>query len=271
MSIINLPSHLGCKQAARRTFGPSARPPVPLKQGLCRRELLQLSIALPFLAQGPALAGTNETPAPAAPAELQTPPAEAPPSIAAPADPAAAVPEPFLDLEFQVVPPSSFKFVDTQPVYNPDLRGPAPEPSPVRARFDSPDGSTVLSVVVRSAQSIRPSILQVTDVSVFGGLEEAAKLLLPRGSRVLAASALQVVLPPKETAIGTVELPPKNYYKYEFTTANGLHVVMSVAAMKGKIFVCGGSTAAGARWEQYGSALREAVDSFRLRSDNRVL
>lgn len=37
-------------------------------------------------------------------------------------------------------------------------------------------------------------VSQVTDVSVFGGLEEAAKLLLPRGSRVLSASQLQVSL-----------------------------------------------------------------------------
>ncbi len=33
---------------------------------------------------------------------------------------------------------------------------------------------------------------QVTDISIFGDLEEVAKLLLPRGSRVVSASALQV-------------------------------------------------------------------------------
>ncbi len=124
---------------------------------------------------------------------------------------------------------------------------------------------------------------QVSDVSVFGDLEEAARLLLPQASTVLSASVLkvrhppersrraqpltrpnlhtvkegrawmksqllsnlhptcaagpgkipvstlsyhrllskfpsstpplQVILPPKQTSIGAVELPPKNYYK----------------------------------------------------------
>ncbi|GIL78087.1 hypothetical protein Vretimale_7490 [Volvox reticuliferus] len=248
-------------QNARAAFRASIRTPVPVQPSRGRREVLQLGIALPLLAPMPAFADVLEA---------QTPGSDA--AAAALSVPAAPKPaEVFLDLEFQVVPPASFKFVDTQPIYDPNRRGPAPEPSPVRARFDSPDGSTVLSVIVRNAQSIRPSILQVTDLSVFGGLEEAAKLLLPRGSRVLSASTLQVVLPPKQTALGPVELPPKNYYRYEFTTTSGLHVVMTAAAMKGKVFVCGGSTSAGTGWEKYGAVLREATESFHLRSDNLVL
>ncbi|GIL62739.1 hypothetical protein Vafri_16921 [Volvox africanus] len=248
-------------QNARPAFCPVIRPSVPVQPSLGRREVLQLGIAVPLLTSAPAFADILEAQTPGNNAAVAT--------VSVPVAPRPA--EVFLDLEFQVVPPASFKFVDTQPVYDPNRRGPAPEPSPVRARFDSPDGSTVLSVIVRNAQSIRPSILQVTDLSIFGGLEEAAKLLLPRGSRVLSASTLQVVLPPKQTALGSVELPPKSYYRYEFTTTNGLHVVMTAAAMKGKVFVCGGSTSAGAGWETYGAVLREATESFRLRSDNLVL
>ncbi|GIM02615.1 hypothetical protein Vretimale_7490 [Volvox reticuliferus] len=217
-------------QNARAAFRASIRTPVPVQPSRGRREVLQLGIALPLLAPMPAFADVLEA---------QTPGSDA--AAAALSVPAAPKPaEVFLDLEFQVVPPASFKFVDTQPIYDPNRRGPAPEPSPVRARFDSPDGSTVLSVIVRNAQSIRPSILQV-------------------------------VLPPKQTALGPVELPPKNYYRYEFTTTSGLHVVMTAAAMKGKVFVCGGSTSAGTGWEKYGAVLREATESFHLRSDNLVL
>ncbi|KXZ51153.1 hypothetical protein GPECTOR_13g640 [Gonium pectorale] len=249
------------RQCSRPVFGskPAVRSAsaVVARSHHGRRELLQLGIALPFLASRPAFADVAEAPeAPAveAPAAAAAPAAVAP----APASPVAGKgPEPFLEVEFQLVPPSSFNFVDTQPLYDPNRRGPAPEPSPVKARFDSQDGSTVLSVVV-------------TDISVFGGLEETAKLLLPRGSKVLAASELQVVLPPKQTALGPVELPPKRYYRYEFTTNNGLHVVMTVAAQKGKVYVCGGSTAAGL-WEQYGAALRAATESFRLRSEGMLL
>ncbi len=47
------------------------------------------------------------------------------------------------------------------PAVVPPGRGPAPEPSPVRARFDSPDGTAVVSVLVRNAQAIKRSIVQV--------------------------------------------------------------------------------------------------------------
>jgi hypothetical protein len=52
----------------------------------------------------------------------------------------------------------------------------------------------------------------VTDITAYGGLEEAAKLLLPRGSTVLRAKTLTEAVPPKTTPLGTVELPPKSYY-----------------------------------------------------------
>lgn len=53
---------------------------------------------------------------------------------------------------------------------------------------------------------------QVTDITAYGGLEEAAKLLLPRGSTVLRARTITEAVPPKTTPMGTVELPPKSYY-----------------------------------------------------------
>ncbi len=69
-------------------------------------------------------------------------------------------------------------------------------------------------VVDTQAQHVyAPSLQQTTDISGLGDLEEAAKLLLPRGSRVIAGSVLQVPLPPRQTALGPVELPPKNYYR----------------------------------------------------------
>ena len=71
--------------------------------------------------------------------------------------------EPFLDDDYQLFPPAAFTYVDTQPQVDPTRRGPAPERSPVRSRFDSPDGSTVVSVVVRQASGIRPSLLQVSE------------------------------------------------------------------------------------------------------------
>ena len=54
---------------------------------------------------------------------------------------------------------------------------------------------------------------QVADISVWGSPEEAAQLLLPRGSVLLGAAAETLQLPAKETPLGIVEVPPRNYYR----------------------------------------------------------
>ncbi|PNH10865.1 hypothetical protein TSOC_002405 [Tetrabaena socialis] len=201
---VSAPDMAAC---GRRGVGGTRGKDVALGREACkhssvaRRELLQLGIALPFLAfQGPASAEVAEA---AAPAPASAPEAAAP----------AASAQLFLEQDFQLTPPLGFKFVDTQPPYDP------------------------------------------TRVS----------------SRTRARGGREVVLPPRETLAGLVEIPPKNYYRYELTTNTGLHVVMTAAVQRGRVYVCGGSTAAGERWEQYGSVLREATESFRLRSDNMVL
>lgn len=48
---------------------------------------------------------------------------------------------------------------------------------------------------------------------MFGSPEETAKLLLPPGSVVLGASTYTTVLPARDTMIGTLAPPPKNYYQ----------------------------------------------------------
>ncbi|KAG2498419.1 hypothetical protein HYH03_003677 [Edaphochlamys debaryana] len=252
-----------------RAAGP-ARPvpacPPAIQNAATRRELLQLGIALPLLGAGPALAD-SAAPVASAPAPMAI--TEAPYGVdEVPAAPEMA--EVYLDVDFQIVPPRGWAFVDTQPPYDPERRGPAPEPSPIRARFDSPDGSAVVSVLVRPASAIKQMVLQVTDVTQLGTLEEAAKLLLPKGSRVVKGSVLQVNRPPKETPAGPVELPPKTYYRYEFTL-NGLHVAMNISAQRGRVYVAGCSVADGALWAKYGPALRASAESFRLRAEKMTL
>ena len=48
---------------------------------------------------------------------------------------------------------------------------------------------------------------------MWGSPEEAAQLLLPRGSVLLGAAAETLQLPAKETPLGIVEVPPRNYYR----------------------------------------------------------
>lgn len=41
---------------------------------------------------------------------------------------------------------------------------------------------------------------------------EVAKLILPRGSTLLAANTTSVEQPPKDTPLGPVDIPPQTYY-----------------------------------------------------------
>lgn len=43
-------------------------------------------------------------------------------------------------------------------------------------------------------------------------MDQASKLLLPRGAAVIGSAAVVAALPPRETPLGIVEIPPKNYY-----------------------------------------------------------
>ncbi len=52
----------------------------------------------------------------------------------------------------------------------------------------------------------------MSDISAYGSPEEAAKVLLPRGSTLLRTAVDVEELPPRETPLGTVDIPPKNYY-----------------------------------------------------------
>ncbi len=52
--------------------------------------------------------------------------------------------------------------------------------------------------------------LKVNDISEYGSPQDVAKLLLPRGAKLLASDSEVVQLPPKETPIGTVQI--KNTY-----------------------------------------------------------
>ncbi|GIL62741.1 hypothetical protein Vafri_16921 [Volvox africanus] len=97
-------------QNARPAFCPVIRPSVPVQPSLGRREVLQLGIAVPLLTSAPAFADILEAQTPGNNAAVAT--------VSVPVAPRPA--EVFLDLEFQVVPPASFKFVDTQPVYDPN-------------------------------------------------------------------------------------------------------------------------------------------------------
>jgi hypothetical protein len=144
-------------------------------------------------------------------------------------------------------------------------RGVAPADSPVKARYVAPGGDAELTVIAREASGIKPTFLQVTDLSQWGDLATVGGLLLPRGVRVLASATQTVAQPDRDTGtvVGVVPTPPQTVYRYEFEGRDGLRVTLAAVARAGRVFLVAGSARAAA-WRTEAAALRAAVSSFRL-------
>jgi len=139
--------------------------------------------------------------------------------------------------------------------------GPAPPANPLKGRFVSADGLRVVSVGVRRAADLRPTFLQVNDVSEFGGPDEAQALLVPPGARVTASSQQTHA----GTSEGLEEEAPveRSYYLFEFTRG-ALHGVLVAAAKRGKVFVAILTDAAPDFDEAAAERLRAAARTFRV-------
>eukprot|EP00891_Asterochloris_glomerata_P002909 jgi/Astpho2/2909/fgenesh1_pg.00050_%23_152_t len=137
----------------------------------------------------------------------------------------------------------------------------APKISPVKARFSSPEGAQI-SVVERRSAEIKPTFLQVSDISGFGDLAAVQQLLVPPGSTVLRKKVQVQQQPQRQTTLGLVDTPPKNMFMYEFTQ-NGKHILMAAAAARGRVWITGGF-AADSAWPRLGATIQTAVQSFKL-------
>lgn len=132
------------------------------------------------------------------------------------------------------------------------LYGERAKPKTFAARFASPDGSEVLSVVVRPSTQLKLTFLEAQDISDLGSLRDAASLFVPGGATLFAARTIKV----KDSDF------PRTYYFYEFS-AQDRHVALEAAVSRGKVFVAGAS-APRSKWEEDGSKLRSAAISFSL-------
>lgn len=62
---------------------------------------------------------------------------------------------------------------------------------------------------------------QIADISQYGDLAEVAELVVPKGATLVSSSVSQTIRPPRDTLVGIVEIPPKNYYIYVSGGAQG--------------------------------------------------
>ncbi|KAL3682024.1 hypothetical protein R1sor_000046 [Riccia sorocarpa] len=132
------------------------------------------------------------------------------------------------------------------------LYGERAKDRPFAARFASPDGDEVLSVVIKPASQMRLSFFEAMDVKDFGTIREAAPKFVPGGAKLVAAKIIN----------STKSRVPRTYYMYEFL-AKDKHVALSAGVAGGRVFVLG-ATVPESKWKEAGDKMRSAALSFYL-------
>uniref|UniRef100_A0A0F7GYT8 Photosystem II reaction center PsbP family protein n=1 Tax=Francoa sonchifolia TaxID=23250 RepID=A0A0F7GYT8_9ROSI len=130
------------------------------------------------------------------------------------------------------------------------LYGDKAKPKTFAARFASPDGSEVLSVVIRPSNQLKITFLEAKDITDLGSLKEAAKLFVPGGATLFSARTIKI----KE------EEGYRTYYFYEFGKYEQ-RVALVAAVNSGKAFIAG-ATAPESKWDDDGVRLRSAAVSL---------
>ncbi|KAB1202290.1 hypothetical protein CJ030_MR8G008688 [Morella rubra] len=130
------------------------------------------------------------------------------------------------------------------------LYGDKAKPKTFAARFASPDGSEVLSVVIRPTNQLKITFLEAKDITDLGSLKEAAKIFVPGGSDLYSARKIKI----KE------EEGLRTYYFYEFARSEQ-HVALVASVNGGKAFIAG-ATAPKSKWVDDGVLLRSAAISL---------
>lgn len=141
------------------------------------------------------------------------------------------------------------------------LSGDVPPSNPLRARFQCSDGVTVVSMGVRRAADLRPTFLQVEQVSDWGPKENVASLLVPPKA-MLTAPPVEKTLRSAETGDSDSAIA-RTYYLYQFTLPHARRGALSAAVRRGYVFVALATTASeGGDFDDM--ALTSLVDTLRV-------
>ncbi|XP_010675006.2 uncharacterized protein LOC104891056 [Beta vulgaris subsp. vulgaris] len=155
---------------------------------------------------------------------------------------------------FSIRVPPLFEDVNEPEDYNAgaSLYGDKVKPKTFAARFSSPDGFEVVSVIIKSCNQLKITFLEAQDITDLGSLKEAAKIFIPGGSSLYSARTIKI----KE------DEGFRTYYFYEFSR-DEQHVAL-VAAVNGGKAVVAGATAPESKWDDDGVKLRSAALSLTL-------
>ncbi|KAF3454419.1 hypothetical protein FNV43_RR04866 [Rhamnella rubrinervis] len=153
---------------------------------------------------------------------------------------------------FAIRVPPQFEDITEPEDYNAGLSlyGDKVKPKTFAARFASPDGYEVLSVVIRPTNQLKITFLEAKDITDLGSLKETAKIFVPGGATLYSARTIKI----KE------EEGFRTYYFYEFGR-DEQHVALVAAVNSGKAFIAG-ATAPHSKWVDDGVKLRSAAISM---------
>ncbi|KAM0034024.1 hypothetical protein Hdeb2414_s0016g00492601 [Helianthus debilis subsp. tardiflorus] len=153
---------------------------------------------------------------------------------------------------FAIRVPPDFEDIMEPEDYNAGLSlyGDKAKPKTFAARFATPDGSEVLSVVIRPSNQLKITFLEAKDVSDLGTLKEAKKIFVPGGTDLYSARAIKI----KE------DEGYRTYYFYEFGN-DDQHAALVAAVNSGKTIIAGVS-APQSKWVDDGVKLRSAAVSL---------
>ncbi|XP_010494015.1 PREDICTED: uncharacterized protein LOC104771218 [Camelina sativa] len=155
---------------------------------------------------------------------------------------------------FAIRVPPDFEDVNEPEDYSAGLSlyGDKAKPKTFAARFQTPDGSEVLSVVIRPSNQLKITFLEATDISDLGSLKTAARLFVPGAATIYAARTIKV----KE------EGGLRNYYFYEFGRDEE-RIALVASVNRGKVYIVG-AAAPESKWKDDELKLRSAAISFTI-------
>ncbi|XP_057763602.1 uncharacterized protein LOC130984919 [Salvia miltiorrhiza] len=155
---------------------------------------------------------------------------------------------------FSIRVPPNFQDITEPEDYNAGLSlyGDKAKTKTYAARFATPDGSEVLSVVIRPSNQLKITFLEAQDIADLGSLKEAAKIFVPVGATLYSARIFKI----KE------EEGYRNYYFYEFG-GDEQHIALVAAVNSGKAIIAG-ATAPERKWDDDGIRLRSAAVSLTI-------
>uniref|UniRef100_A0A7S4DXZ3 PsbP C-terminal domain-containing protein n=1 Tax=Lotharella globosa TaxID=91324 RepID=A0A7S4DXZ3_9EUKA len=129
-----------------------------------------------------------------------------------------------------------------------------------RLRNDRTQSTIVFTTTPCS--SFKITFTRVNDIVDYGSIEELGKRVIPPEARNLRMKVKTETFPEKQTVRGPITPPPRHYYRYDFTTPDGLdRIIINLAVVKGFVYTMT-TTCPMSYWKDEESLILDSVDTM---------